>query len=101
MPKAEVKVETAKNQAVAPATPVVVKSASAPQATAPARKGEIIRLTLQSAKVDEWTPQVTDKILSLGGAKAGEVQLGWRRKGGSICAQKIWIPKDFCDQSYS
>lgn len=48
-----------------------------------ARKGEIIRATLTSQQVEEWTPLVVDKILSLGGIKAGEVQLGWKRKGGS------------------
>ena len=46
-------------------------------------KGEIFRVTLKSARVEELTPQFTEKILKLGGQKAGEVQLGWRRQQGS------------------
>lgn len=47
------------------------------------RKGELFRVNMPNASVDKWTPEVVAKVQSLGGEKAGQVQLGWRRRGGS------------------
>lgn len=46
-------------------------------------KGEIYRVYMSSSRVDEITPEMVEKILALGGEKAGEVQLGWKRQQGS------------------
>lgn len=43
----------------------------------------LYRMVMQSTNVEGVTPQVVTLIQSLGGEKAGEVELGWRRKGGS------------------
>lgn len=50
---------------------------------AKATRGELYRVYMISDKVNDLTPEFVAKITSLGGAKAGEVQLGWRRKQGS------------------
>lgn len=58
---------------------------SAPIAAAkPAkRQGYVYRLVMFTDQVDTITPQIVALIQSNGGEKAGEVELGWRRKGGS------------------
>ncbi len=45
-------------------------------------KGEIFRVYMNAKNVDEISPQMAQKILTLGGEKAGEVELGWRRAQG-------------------
>ena len=64
-------------------TPAAV--AKTEEKTKPAKKGNayLYRMVLRSDNVDQVTPSVTQLIKSLGGEKAGEVELGWRRKGGS------------------
>ncbi len=49
----------------------------------PALKGEIYRAFMNLENVDEVTDAVTARIEALGGKKAGEVELGWRRPQGS------------------
>src|SRR5690606_13901079 len=43
----------------------------------------VYRMTMRVSDVDTVTPEIVTLITGLGGEKAGEVQLGWRRKGGS------------------
>ncbi len=50
---------------------------------ASAGDGAVYRAFMFSPKIDELTPVISDKIRALGGEKAGEVDLGWRRKNGS------------------
>jgi hypothetical protein len=49
----------------------------------PKAKGFVYRAWLNVADVDGLTPKVTDTIRELGGEKAGEVELGWRKGSGS------------------
>jgi hypothetical protein len=68
-------------EAIAP--PVVV---SPPPIEKPIEKkgnAYVYRMTMFVDDVDKVTPEVVALIESLGGSKAGEVELGWRRKGGS------------------
>lgn len=82
--------EKAADKALAAATlpspavaPMSAKVAAPTTTLAMAPRGEIIRATMSKGDVEAWTPGVTEEIVRLGGLKAGEVQLGWRRKGGS------------------
>jgi hypothetical protein len=78
---------------VKPAEPAQVTAAVTPESTAEktaekpkvAKKGNayLYRMIMQVDNADKVTPQVTALITSLGGEKAGEVELGWRRRGGS------------------
>jgi hypothetical protein len=43
----------------------------------------VYRMTMYVDDVDTVTPEIAALISGLGGEKAGEVELGWRRKGGS------------------
>ncbi len=45
-------------------------------------KGFVYRAFTFTSRIETVSPQIRDKILSLGGAKAGEVDLGWRKRGG-------------------
>lgn len=90
-----------------PATPTTVKVNSAPtppqlsqaqvlanqNATEPAElssevgpsgkfKGTVYRAFTFTSQIEMVSPQIKDKILALGGARAGEVDLGWRKRGG-------------------
>lgn len=49
----------------------------------PKRQGYVYRLVMYVDNVDQVTPEIVALIESHGGEKAGEVELGWRRKGGS------------------
>lgn len=62
---------------------IAAQPVSLPAASAVKAKGEIYRLFMSSGKVDQVTPVLVEKIMALGGQKAGEVQLGWRRRQGS------------------
>lgn len=74
--------------AVATPTPTVSQGQPAQQQAAvapkpPKRQGYVYRLVMFTDQVDAITPQIVALIQSNGGEKAGEVELGWRRKGGS------------------
>ncbi|MBX9768099.1 MAG: hypothetical protein K2X47_12575 [Bdellovibrionales bacterium] len=45
-------------------------------------KGVVFRAFTFTSQIDTVSPQIKDKILALGGAKAGEVDLGWKKRGG-------------------
>ncbi len=92
LPEEEAKPDTPQVIATAPTPP----PAAAPGKTAtavvsetaketPVKKGNayVYRMTMRAADVDTITPEIVALITGLGGEKAGEVQLGWRRKGGS------------------
>lgn len=51
----------------------------------PIKKGNayVYRMTMYVDDVDTVTPEIVNLISGLGGEKAGEVELGWRRKSGS------------------
>lgn len=45
-------------------------------------KGWVYRAFMTSDQLDQLSPQVVTKIRELGGIRAGEVELGWKRQGG-------------------
>lgn len=67
-----------------PSTPVAAVTPPSEEAK-PAKKGNayVYRMTMYVENVDQVTPEIVTLISGLGGEKAGEVELGWRRKGGS------------------
>lgn len=62
-----------------------VELATQPIKTKPVVKriGYIHRININISNVDEVAPEITNMIVSLGGKKAGEVELGWRKANGS------------------
>jgi hypothetical protein len=46
-------------------------------------KGFVYRAFMASSSIDESTSGVRDLIMSLGGEKAGQVELGWRKNSGT------------------
>lgn len=75
------------------AAPVAEKPAPAPKKPTPAvavvnkveepkKVGFVFRGTLSIVNVEAGTTKLKDKIVELGGRKAGEVELGWRRNEG-------------------
>lgn len=46
-------------------------------------RGEVYKLFMDLANLDVITPEIADRIRDLGGKKAGQVPLGWRRAKGS------------------
>lgn len=83
--------------AIVSASPSTQAPNSAEQVVAkPAkRQGYVYRLVMFVDNVDDVTPQIVQLLETNGGKKAGEVELGWRRKGGSYF--HFTIPK----QSYA
>lgn len=60
-----------------------VQPTPAPAATESAERGFVYRMSMPTSKVEAITPDVRAKIEALGGKKAGEVELGWKRRSGS------------------
>ena len=54
-----------------------------------AKIGYVYRMYMFSNQVDKITPMIVEKIKTLGGSKAGEVKLGWRKKQGSYFHFKL------------
>lgn len=78
--------EIKKPEVVAAAPTMAPAPAVTPVAEKPvAKKGNayVYRMTMYVDDVDTVTPEIAALISGLGGEKAGEVELGWRRKGGS------------------
>ncbi len=71
--------------AVATQTPAATPVVTVPAAKPAPKKGNayVYRMTMYVEDVDTVTPEIAALISGLGGEKAGEVELGWRRKGGS------------------
>lgn len=70
------------------ATPVPVDSQANEDAqTAESLKGKpkgfVYKAFMKLNNLDDMTPQIADIIRNLGGQRAGEVELGWRRDSGS------------------
>lgn len=64
----------------------VADKADAETAPTPAPKGAkgfVYRAFMSSSKIDDTTGQVKELIHSLGGEKAGQVELGWRKNSGT------------------
>ncbi len=47
------------------------------------KKGYVYKLFMKLTNLDQISPEIADKIIELGGEKAGEVELGWRKPDGS------------------
>ena len=67
-------------------TPKVVAVASkqidvptAPKETASSKQGGLYRASIQVSDLDTLTGRITDRLVALGGKKAGEVELGWKK----------------------
>ena len=67
-----------------PEVPVKKSAAAAaiPKVEEPKKKGFVYRGTLVIVNVEVGTTKLKDMIVELGGRKAGEVELGWRRNEG-------------------
>lgn len=63
--------------------PALAAVAPEPPKKPKATKGYVVRMSMYSDQVDKITPKIVEKINELGGDKAGEVKLGWRKKNGS------------------
>ncbi len=58
-----------------------IESPSTPQKTKTIQlQGNLFRMMMTIEKAGELTPEITEKILKLGGEKAGQVDLGWRKE---------------------
>lgn len=57
-------------------------AAAVPKVEEPKKKGFVYRGTLVIVNVEVGTQKLKDMIVELGGRKAGEVELGWRRNEG-------------------
>ncbi|MGE3973643.1 MAG: anti-sigma factor [Bdellovibrionales bacterium] len=79
------KVETSLPPASTPSAPVAKSEAvaKAPTVTEPKSDGFLYRGSMYIQEVGAATPSVVKKIISLGGKRAGEVELGWKQPGGS------------------
>jgi hypothetical protein len=69
-----------------PAPAVHVQSETVMAATAPdsgKKQGILYRGSIQVTNLDAVTPKLVEYIASIGGRKAGEVELGWKKGGGS------------------
>lgn len=74
-------------ESITPSKPEVpLKKAAAPVATQkveePKKVGFVFRGTLSIVNVEVGTTKLKEMIVELGGRKAGEVELGWRRNEG-------------------
>lgn len=47
----------------------------------PAAKGMLYRILMNKSDIETLAPELRDKIVALGGKKAGEVEIGWRQPG--------------------
>lgn len=48
----------------------------------PKGKGELYRGFMNIQNLEDVAPQITQEIIALGGEKAGQVELGWKKPGG-------------------
>lgn len=48
----------------------------------PKGKGELYRAFMNIQNLEQFAPQITQQIIKLGGEKAGQVELGWKKPGG-------------------
>lgn len=81
----EVEVDEDLDAPAAEETVAQAPSEPAPPKPAPAtaRRGEVFKLFMDLSNLDVMTPEIADRIRELGGVKAGQVPLGWRRTNGS------------------
>lgn len=71
--------------APAPTIPVAAKAPALAKAPEPEGKhtGFLYRGSMQVTNVSAVTPKLVEKLEALGGRKAGEVELGWKKGNGS------------------
>lgn len=88
--KAPAKPEAAKVAAVAPVAakapvpaPTAEKGIAAPAPDSGKKQGFLYRGSMQVSSLDESVPKLVSFIDSVGGKKAGEVDLGWKKGSGS------------------
>lgn len=72
----EVKSSGPSAESVAEDEPAAPKTTKGP-------KGFVYRAFMSAATIDETTTSVRDLVVSLGGQKAGQVDLGWRKSSGT------------------
>lgn len=53
-----------------------------PKTTPAVREGYVYRAFMDVEKIDQKAESIAQKIKSMGGTKAGKVELGWKTKGG-------------------
>ncbi|OFZ29477.1 MAG: hypothetical protein A2622_07045 [Bdellovibrionales bacterium RIFCSPHIGHO2_01_FULL_40_29] len=61
------------------------------------RHGGLYRASIAVSDIDTVTGRITEKIVSLGGKKAGEVELGWR-KSTKVSYYHVTIPTENVDE---
>jgi hypothetical protein len=64
---------------VAPVVSIAAKNEKAQAQTV----GSLYRGTLRAANIEAITPKIVERILAMGGRKAGEVELGWKKGNSS------------------
>lgn len=69
--------------AAASAETIIAKPVAAPApAPVPKPKGYVYKQFMNLADLETIAPEITAKIVELGGEKAGEVELGWKKPNG-------------------
>lgn len=68
--------------AAAPLKPRLVETPKQEVAeTKPATQGMLFRILMNKSDIEALAPELANKIVALGGKKAGEVEIGWRQPG--------------------
>ncbi len=75
-------VETKPSEPEKPVEATVKKPVVAAPAPAPKPKGYVYKQFMNLADLETLAPEITAKIIELGGEKAGEVELGWKKPNG-------------------
>lgn len=73
---------TAKNIAAKIVSNMAVPEEGPTTVERPKGKGELYRAFMNIQNLEEFAPQITQEIIKLGGEKAGQVELGWKKPGG-------------------
>ncbi len=76
--------------------PIAIEEKQAPKPnpiSEPKKQGGLYRGVLYVTDLEEVTPKLVDKIVSYGGKKAGEVELGWR-KNEKLGYYHFTLPQD-------
>lgn len=70
---------------IAPVEPPKPRLVEEPKAVAaetkPATQGMLHRILMSRSDIEALAPELRDRIVALGGKKAGEVEIGWRQPG--------------------
>lgn len=74
-------VQPAKPAPEPPKPRLVEKQVGTNASIKPAAKGMLFRILMNKSDIETLAPELRDKIVALGGKKAGEVEIGWRQPG--------------------